>query len=156
MAAGTFPGVLWKFLQLHDFICRSCRLCSASGGLQEFLENPRRARFDPGSNACRNRAAAQEREPHQVKRTLDILIALIVMVGIAVIIDFAANRPGYEQIQLLALWLLMIAVGAVCEILEAIAGRIAERNGSRPSQIQPIQSDWVNPEQSSPNVAARC
>jgi hypothetical protein len=91
-----------------------------------------------------------------VKRTLDILIALIVMVGIAVIIDFAANRPGYEQIQLLALWLLMIAVGAVCEILEAIAGRIAERNGSRPSQIQPIQSDWVNPEQSSPNVAARC
>ena len=90
-----------------------------------------------------------------MKRTLDILIALIVMVGIAVIIDFATNRPGYEQMQLLALWLLMIAVGAVCEIFEAIAGRIAERKGSRPSQIQPIRSDWVNPEQSSPDVAAK-
>ena len=89
-----------------------------------------------------------------MKRTLDILIALIVIVGIAAIIDFAANRPSYEQMLLLALWLLMIAVGAVCEISELIAGRIAERTGSRPSQTQPIRSDWVNPEHSSPDVAA--
>jgi hypothetical protein len=89
-----------------------------------------------------------------MKRTLDILIALIVMVGIAVIIELAANRPIYEQIPLIAFWLLMIAVGAVCEIAEAIAGRIAERKGSQPSQIQPIPSDSVNPEQSSRNEAA--
>jgi hypothetical protein len=89
-----------------------------------------------------------------MKRTVDIFIVLIVMVGIAVIIDFAAHRPIYEQVQLLALWLLMIAVGAVCEIFEIVALRAAERNGSRPSQIQPIRSDGVNPEQSSLGVAA--
>jgi hypothetical protein len=89
-----------------------------------------------------------------MKRILDILIWLVIVVGIAVIIDLAANRPIYEQIPLVALWLLMIAVGAVCEIFEAIAGVIAERKGSQPSQIQPIRSDWANPEQSSPNVAA--
>jgi hypothetical protein len=89
-----------------------------------------------------------------MKRTLDILIALIVMVGIAVIIDFAAHRPSYEQMQLVALWLLMIAVGGICEISELVAGRAAERKASRSSQIQPIRSDGVNPEQSSPGVAA--
>jgi hypothetical protein len=89
-----------------------------------------------------------------MKRTLDILIALIIMVGIAVIIDIAAHRPIYEQMQVVALWLLMIAVGAVCEIFELVAGRTAEREASRPSQIQPIRSDWANPEQSSPSIAA--
>jgi hypothetical protein len=89
-----------------------------------------------------------------MKRTLDILIALIIMVGIVVIIDLAANRPIFEQIELVALWLLMIAVGAVCEIFEIIAGRTAERKGSPPSQIQPIRSYGVSPEQYSPNIAA--
>ena len=121
-------------------------------GLQEFLENPKRTRFDPGSNACRNRAAAKKKttsnEAHPGHTDRADRYGRI-----AVIIDVAANRPSYEQIQLLALWLLMIAVGAVCEIFEAIAGRIAERKESRRSQIQPIRSDWVNPERSSPNVA---
>ncbi len=35
-----------------------------------------------------------------MKRTLDILIALIIMVGIVVIIDIVASRPIFEQIGL--------------------------------------------------------
>jgi uncharacterized protein (DUF983 family) len=125
-----------------------------NAGLQEFLQNPGRARFDARSNACRNRAAAQEREPHQMKRTLDILVVLIVIVGVAVIVELAANRPIYEQIPLIASWLVLIAVGAVCEIIDIIMDRNAERKASRASQTQPIGSYGVNPDQSSPDIAA--
>jgi uncharacterized protein (DUF983 family) len=89
-----------------------------------------------------------------MKRTLDILIVLIVVVGIAVIIGLAANRPIYEQIPLAASWLVMIAVGAVCEIVDVIIDRNAERKGSRASQIHPLGYAGVNAEGSSPGVAA--
>lgn len=89
-----------------------------------------------------------------MKRTLDILIALIAMVGIAVIVDFAAHRPIYEELLLLAVWLVMIAAGAIFEIVEIVAGRTAERKASRLAQVQPMWSDAFNPEQSSPRLAA--
>ncbi len=89
-----------------------------------------------------------------MKRAVDTLIALIILVGIAAIVDFAAHRPIFEQVQLIALWLLMIAVGAVVEIVDIVVGRNAERNGPRPAQLQPMRSDAVNPEQSAPRLAA--
>lgn len=89
-----------------------------------------------------------------MKRTLDILIVLIVVVGIAVIIELAANRPIYEQIPLAASWLVLIAVGAVCEIIDVIIDRNAERKRSRVSQTQLNGYVGVNPETSAPDVAA--